>query len=56
MFGWAATNLAKTHCPAGHELAGKNLLKSRDGSRNCRLCHNDAQKRYKLRQKELEYE
>jgi hypothetical protein len=54
--GWAEVNKNKTHCPAGHELAGTNLLKSLEGFRNCRTCHNEAQKRYKLRQKELEYE
>lgn len=30
-------NLAKTHCPNGHRLAGKNLYRSR-GQRRCRQC------------------
>jgi hypothetical protein len=28
-------------CPKGHELAGGNLLPSRDGRRRCRQCRND---------------
>jgi hypothetical protein len=33
-----------THCINGHELAGANLLKSRDGRRRCRQCRNDREK------------
>lgn len=38
----SAENARKTHCPAGHELAGENLAKTHlaRGSRQCRLCHN----------------
>lgn len=28
----------KTHCPRGHELAGENLYRTRDGHRKCREC------------------
>ena len=56
MHGACLANTLKTHCPAGHELTGVNLLKSRDGSRNCRECHLAALKRYRQKQKELVYE
>lgn len=34
-----------THCGAGHELAGANLLKSSDGRRRCRQCRNDRERK-----------
>lgn len=30
--------LAKTHCPTGHEYAGENLFSNRRGHRLCRAC------------------
>lgn len=39
-----ARNAAKTHCPAGHEYAGRNLMHRRDG-RHCRTCHNDRRRK-----------
>lgn len=30
-----------THCLNGHELAGANLLRSKDGRRRCRQCRKD---------------
>lgn len=30
---------AHTHCPAGHPLAGPNVLTTTAGRRNCRACH-----------------
>lgn len=37
-------NLAKTHCRAGHRLAGKNLYRWR-GQRQCRACHRERELR-----------
>ena len=37
-------NAQKTHCPRGHLLAGKNLLPSKEGWRQCRTCHNEHRK------------
>lgn len=34
----AARNVAKTHCPAGHEYAGANLRVGPDRRRYCRTC------------------
>jgi len=34
-----AANLAKTHCPQGHEYQGENLyVRPSDGARMCRAC------------------
>ncbi len=33
-----ASQLAKTHCPLGHEYAGDNLRITPDGRRKCRTC------------------
>lgn len=44
----AAWQLARTHCPRGHPLAGDNLIQSkfrRRGERECRTCHNERQRR-----------
>lgn len=30
----------RTHCPNGHEFAGKNLIVRKDGARICRTCDN----------------
>lgn len=50
-------NVIKTHCPAGHPLAGDNLIISRRGSgdtfRQCMTCTRASQRRYKQRQREL---
>ncbi|MFE0541092.1 HNH endonuclease signature motif containing protein [Streptomyces sp. NPDC058891] len=36
----AGINAAKTHCPAGHEYAGANLMLRNNGKgRRCRACH-----------------
>lgn len=36
--GPAAQAARRTHCPAGHELAGSNLLNSSSGFRICKSC------------------
>ena len=44
-----AENLAKTHCPGGHEYTKENtyFASGKYGkSRNCRICHNIQQKNY----------
>jgi hypothetical protein len=41
-----AANAAKTHCPAGHEYAGDNLLVSQTGQRRCRACLRSHGRRY----------
>lgn len=46
---YCATAAAKTHCPAGHELAGDNLNKSllrRRGARSCMICKREQQRTY----------
>jgi hypothetical protein len=37
-FGFSGVNARKTHCDAGHELAGDNLIVKARGNRNCREC------------------
>ena len=36
---WRNQNVAKTHCPAGHEYAGANLYVKKNGARICRTCN-----------------
>jgi hypothetical protein len=43
--GPAARNAKKTHCLAGHELAGSNLYVTPDGRRQCRTCQRNRDKR-----------
>jgi hypothetical protein len=45
----ADTNRAKTHCPRGHPLSGKNLVNLKNGKRRCRICHAETQARYAAR-------
>lgn len=44
-------NLAKTHCPHGHEYAGDNLIRDSRGSRFCRTCMNERSRAYKARKR-----
>lgn len=37
----AAQQLAKTHCPAGHEYTDENTYVDKRGSRNCRACRRE---------------
>ena len=40
-------NVAKTHCPQGHEYSGDNLYKYPNrNKRQCCLCRNNSQKKY----------
>ena len=43
----ADVNRRKTHCPAGHPLAGDNLVKLKNGRRRCKRCHAATQARYR---------
>lgn len=36
--GFAAQNVAKTHCIKGHLLAGDNLWVDKNGGRRCKVC------------------
>jgi hypothetical protein len=46
----AAINARKTHCLRGHLLAGVNLrIRTADGSRICRTCRREANRRAKAR-------
>lgn len=44
-FGFSGVNARKTHCDAGHELAGDNLIRKARGSRNCRECQRESERR-----------
>jgi hypothetical protein len=41
----AAINHKKTHCIHGHEFSGNNLWMRKDGTRQCRTCKRESQKR-----------
>lgn len=49
--GATARNAAKTHCNAGHELAGDNLYRWR-GGRICRACNRTRQAEAQARKRE----
>lgn len=38
----------RTHCPAGHEIAGGNLVKRSRGGAMCRICSNEYQRLYQI--------
>lgn len=42
-----ALNLAKTHCPRGHEYNSDNTYMTPKGARDCRTCRADAARRYR---------
>lgn len=46
-----ATNAVKTHCPAGHELTGDNLVRYdlERGTRKCRTCYNARMRAFRAR-------
>ena len=44
----SARHARLTHCPQGHPYSGKNLLFS-SGSRRCRICLREHQKRYEAK-------
>lgn len=46
-----AINKRKTHCPKGHPLSGRNIAFAKSGSRICRACKRDWNKRYKYRRR-----
>ena len=45
-------NRAKTHCPAGHQYNRQNTFLNSRGHRCCRLCHRQADQRYRDRQRQ----
>ena len=47
----AVANADKTHCPQGHEYTPANTYTSAKGSRVCRQCNNEAQRRYRERKR-----
>lgn len=51
----SAINATKTHCDAGHDLAGPNLIERPRGGRACRECTRrtvrEAQRRYRARRR-----
>lgn len=44
--GISAINARKTHCIRGHELIDHNLVIEKNGSRQCRLCKNEKNKKF----------
>lgn len=52
--GFPAENSAKSHCPAGHPYAGENLAVERDGSRKCRTCRRQYDRRRRPRKGEAQ--
>lgn len=46
-------NRDKTHCKHGHEFTPANTIIRPNGSRNCRACMGEAQRRYKERGRSL---
>ena len=40
---------AKTHCPKDHPYAGTNLYVAPNGDRHCRVCRNEAKRRYRAK-------
>ena len=40
----------KTHCPQGHPYSASNTYITREGYRQCRICHRQALKNYRGRQ------
>jgi hypothetical protein len=49
--GWSARHARKTHCPAGHVLAGENLSRHelQHGQRKCLTCHATRERTRKAR-------
>jgi len=46
--GDAGANMRrKTHCPRGHPYAGENLATTKAGSRRCRTCAREADRRWR---------
>lgn len=41
------SNTKKTHCYKGHPLSGNNLVIEKSGSRRCRICKNNHNKKWR---------
>ena len=46
-----AINARKTHCHRGHEFTPENTKHRYDGYRECRICHNHANAKSKMRKR-----
>ncbi len=46
---WVTAQATRTHCKRGHELAGENLLPSKNGKRICRACDRRRGAEYRAR-------
>ena len=53
--GVGVLNSLKTQCPKGHPYTKENLIMYKDGSKKCRICHNERQKQYQRKLKEENY-
>jgi len=49
--GISAQYARRTHCANGHEFTTANTLRRSNGSRRCRTCHNEHQKRMHAKRK-----
>ncbi len=47
-------NSRKTHCKYGHPLSGENLYIPPSGERDCRICSDEAGRRYRERRRNRE--
>jgi hypothetical protein len=52
--GASSANLQKDRCPRGHPYSGKNLGRTKSGSRYCRTCTNDRHKTPEFRARRRE--
>lgn len=43
-----AHNARKTHCPKGHEYIAENTIVTKDGTRRCRACRREAQRKWQV--------
>lgn len=48
---FAAKNAVKTHCNHGHEFSKSNIIKDRNGNRNCRECARGYSREYQRRKR-----
>lgn len=51
--GKGGVNAAKTHCPRGHEYSSDNTYIQPNGARTCRVCRGVADRKSKLRRREM---
>lgn len=46
-------NRGKTHCPQGHPYSGHNLMWKTPKERRCRACHDEQNRKQRIRRKEM---